>query len=128
MLAIMTVGLMLTADHFTALLPSQALRAAAVAFLGECRRARAVAVRTRLPFHVMIDADGRGYASEAGPPRRLPPGTVLGEANAPPRPLTLTFFPDGSATGLDLALRHGARGLALHIDWLTGLPDLDETR
>ena len=88
------------------------LRVTADRMISALRATQARAIRTNQPAQFTLDAPHHAYQTPGQPPVALP-GTAL---NGP----SITFAPDGSATGGTIQLSNGLRQLAIDISWLTG--------
>jgi general secretion pathway protein H len=111
---------------------SQMLDATAQDIAGLLRAARSAAIKDNQPRRLIVDVAQRSVGPEAGngggdaiAHRRLPAGFELDVTAASgdiiaPSAIRLTFFPDGSASGGRIVLRHAGRSAAISIDWLSG--------
>lgn len=110
---------------------SQMLDATAQDIAGLLRAARSAAIKDNQPRRLIVDVAQRSVGPEtvgggdAISHRRLPAGFELDVTAASgdviaPSAIRLTFFPDGSASGGRIVLRHAGRSAAISIDWLSG--------
>lgn len=89
---------------------------AAAGLRADLRMARAQALRTGVRVDLVIASDGYGYGWTPGPRRILVNGVRLSPAGA-----SVSFFPDGSATGGRLRLAAGRRAVEVGISPVTGV-------
>jgi len=113
--AILGVLLLTVPAGLGRVLPGMRLHAAARAFADDLRTARGRAIETASPVTVPLDST----VLPSGAQWRLEPA-IGGE------PGTITFFPDGSATGGVVTLTDGTRTYHIRLDWLTGLVSVDD--
>lgn len=86
----------------------------------DLRAARATAIAQRREVAVAVDPAARAYAIDrrrTALPARDVDTLVVALA---PGERALRFFPDGSANGATLTLRHGDAATTVAVDWLTG--------
>lgn len=105
--------------------PTLDVRAAAgqVASALRIARGQAIARNRTVPF--VLDVAAGGYRVGDGPVQALPRGlrlrmTAVADQTAGERIGAISFLPDGSSTGGQVALAAGAARLAVGVDWLTG--------
>jgi len=89
------------------------LRSQAQALVADLHRARAAAQHLDRPVTLAADADGGGWRWDGGA-LRTDPGLRLAASQ------TVTFYPDGSASGGTLTLRSPARAARIDVDRVTG--------
>ena len=97
-------------------LQSLALRQTASVVQANLRVARGEALRGDQMVAFSVDADGGGYAWTNGPSQRAPRGVELALTNRRP----ITFFPDGSSSGGEVALTGAGRQVVVSVDPQTG--------
>ena len=91
------------------------LREETTALVANLRLARAQAIRRAEPVTFSVARDGHGYGWSGSALREVPGGLSLAPANA-----SVTFYPDGSATGGDFGVTGRAGRLPIHVDPVTG--------
>lgn len=102
------------------------LRSVALDMAALMRATRADAVRANSQRAVNIDTQSKLYWSEPYRAPRAVPRDLLIEADTPKRFQTASevgrfvFFADGSSSGGQIKLRHGASRAMITINWLTG--------
>ncbi|MGC1305141.1 MAG: GspH/FimT family pseudopilin [Caulobacteraceae bacterium] len=82
----------------------------------DLRIARAQALSSGEPVQIEVAADGRSYGWTPGPER----GLVGGLSLSPAGPAVL-FYPDGSASGGELALSNGRAQARFEVEAATGV-------
>jgi general secretion pathway protein H len=97
-------------------LQSLALRQTAAVVQANLRVARGEALRGDQMIAFSVDADGGGYGWTTGPAQRAPRGVELTLSNRRP----ITFFPDGSSSGGEVALTGAGRQVTVSVDPQTG--------
>lgn len=128
------IGLMVT------LIPGFMLRSqpqldvtvAARAIANGLRQARSEAVVQNRSQVFALDVDARVFRSGDRPPVRIDDEIVLSFQTARSEILEegvgqIRFFPDGSSTGGQISVSHGAWHAEVRSDWLTGLVTVDVT-
>jgi general secretion pathway protein H len=107
-------------------LPGARLRAAADGMAGTLTALRAQAIDSGRSTALMVDPASRSYAILPDGARRVLPDVVNAVDVATTAPIVggstglFRFFPDGTATGGTIRLRHGERDEAIAVEWLTG--------
>jgi general secretion pathway protein H len=101
------------------------LAAAADMVAAELRLARERALTQGAPAGVGFDIEGGTVLPEGAAPRPLPAGVALAlrtaaEARAALGAPGVVFFPEGGATGGEIALSRGAGVTVVEVRWLTG--------
>lgn len=111
---------------------AQQAKAAARELAAGLRTARQQAVATQKPVALLLDVAERKYAlSGQLHELRLPPDTELALHAASSEQTSasagsIRFFPDGSATGGEIALRHATQAYVVQVQWLTGRVSVGE--
>ncbi len=90
-----------------------ALRSQSAALVADLHRARAAAIHLDRPVTLGADNDGGGWRWDGGA-LRLDSPLHLNATQA------VTFFPDGSATGGDLAIAAPGRTIRMSVDRVNG--------
>jgi general secretion pathway protein H len=108
-------------------LPGARLRAAADGMAGTLTALRAQAMASGRGTALVVDPASRSYAILPDGARRVLPDVVNAvDVTTTAVPIVgghaglFRFFPDGTATGGTIRLRHGERDQAIAVDWLTG--------
>jgi general secretion pathway protein H len=104
--------------------PRLRLEGAARALCGALRAAHSRAIATSAPTEIVFNMGDKSYLSPSNGRTALPGEMALrlsvahdetrGELAA------IRFFPDGGATGGDIALELGGRRAEISVNWLTG--------
>lgn len=98
------------------------------AVIADLRAARAEAVFSGGPIDMVLDLEQRRFGKGAAD-RDLPEGTemtvttareITGQAPDARRARLIRFFPDGSASGGEIALATGPQTDVIQVRWLTG--------
>ena len=96
---------------------------------------RLAALKDRTPKALVMDAEAKVIRSEARDYETVVPATVSFSATfgrdgrTRSKQGSITFFPDGSATGGTISFESaGSPEVVLTINWLTGVVSLSETR
>lgn len=97
-------------------LRSLAVRQTASLVQANLRVARGEALRGDTMVAFAVDADGGGFSWTNGPAQRAPLGVLMATANRQ----AITFFPDGSSSGGEVALNGAGRQLVISVDPQTG--------
>ena len=97
-------------------LQSLALRQTAAVVQANLRVARGEALRGDTMVAFDVDADSGGYAWTNGPVQRTPRGVAVTIASR----RAITFFPDGSSSGGQVALDGAGRQITVTVDPQTG--------
>jgi general secretion pathway protein H len=104
--------------------PRLRLESAARALCGTLRAAQARAAATQTPASVALDIDAKSYTSSVGGLGRLPADAeirlTLARDEAGARRGAITFYPEGGASGGDIALALHGRRAKISVNWLTG--------
>jgi general secretion pathway protein H len=107
---------------------------AARVLLADLRWLRQAAIRERHETNLVVDADGSRYLRWGDPGfRPLPNGIVIAHkplATAGPRreAQAIVFYPDGTTSGGELALRSATQSLVVHVSWPFGRIETDRRR
>jgi general secretion pathway protein H len=101
------------------------LAAAADMVAAELRLARERALTRGAPAGVGFDPEGGAVLPQGAAPRPLPSGVALAlrtaaEARDALGAPGVVFFPEGGATGGEIALSRGAGVMVVEVRWLTG--------
>lgn len=100
------------------------LEAATRALCATLRAARSRAIAINAPAAVTFDLANKTYASPVGGLAVLPKEIALrlevASREARGEAASIRFFPDGGATGGDIALDLGGRRAEISVNWLTG--------
>jgi len=129
-LGILGLMLALVPSALSIAIPGQQLRAATNQLADDLRDARARAVLGGEPTAVAIKLEGAGQrVGTTG--ARLPRDTTILVQNAPAASIvddvaSVSFFPDGSASGGTIGLSAGGRTYTITVDWLTGRVAVDD--
>jgi len=115
----------LGAMSMSAGLPGQQLRGATREIAAQMRYTRAQAIVTGKPQLFFVNAESREWTGPNHRHGKVPSGIVIIATSArieQPAPgiAGFRFFPDGSATGGRVVLKHDSAAWQLDIDWLTG--------
>ena len=96
---------------------------------------RLAALKGGTPKALMMDAEAKIIRSDAGDDEAVVPAAVSfsatfgRDAKATSRQGSITFFPDGTATGGTISFEAaGSPDVVLTINWVTGVASLSETR
>ena len=104
------------------ILPARALDAAQLQLVADLKAARRKAVRSGDIVSLTIDPDQRSYRVGEHSRTLASPLTLTSERTGTAdreNPATVAFYPDGSAQGVFLNLRHGTRDRRLSVAALT---------
>lgn len=121
------IGLMVAAvPKFIAGSPSVQLRAAADGMVATLRKLHESAIRGQVTTRFALDPRRRTYRLSTAAAAHALPAVVTGievttVAFQPgERIAEILFYPDGSASGGTIRLRHGGLSAGVRVDWLTG--------
>jgi general secretion pathway protein H len=107
-------------------LPGTRLRAAADGMAGTLTALRTQAIDSGRSTALVVDPASRSYAILPDGARRILPDVVNALDVTTTAPIVgsharlFRFFPDGTATGGTIRLRHGDREESIAVEWLTG--------
>ena len=89
------------------------------------RLSRTSAIATARPKQVVVDLGSRlirfGERDSLALPDDVKMTVTTGQETVAGRQTVLTFLPDGSASGMDIALKQKGRTARIAVNWLTGL-------
>lgn len=125
-LGILALILSLLSAYFPKVLDGQQVKGAARELAAGLRAARQQAITLQRPVALSLDVASHRYSvGERTRALKLPPATrvTLRAATAEQQSDhagSIRFFPDGSATGGEIALHHGTQDYAIQVEWLTG--------
>lgn len=121
------IGLALIAvPRFVAGTPSVKLRAATDEMVATLRRLHETAIRDQTTTELLLDPATRTYRLSTAAGAHALPAVVSRTdfTSAALRPgeriARILFYPDGSASGGTIRLRHGELSASIRVDWLTG--------
>lgn len=97
-------------------LQTLALRQTAAVVQANLRVARGEALRGDQMIAFAVDGDGQGYSWTNGPSQRAPRGVVMRASDGRP----ITFFPDGSSSGGQIAVSGAGLRMDIAVDPQTG--------
>jgi general secretion pathway protein H len=97
-------------------LQTLALRQTAAVVQANLRVARGEALRGDQMIAFAVDGDGQGYSWTNGPSQRAPRGVAMHASDGRP----ITFFPDGSSSGGQIAVSGSGLRLDITVDPQTG--------
>lgn len=125
-LGVLALMLSLLPTLFPRTLEGQQVKAAARELAAGLRTARQQAIASQQPVSMSLDTAAHRYS--LGKQLRdldLPATTRLSLRTATSEQQSsdtgaIRFFPDGSATGGQIELHHGAQAYAIRVEWLTG--------
>jgi general secretion pathway protein H len=127
LVVLIIVGMALTVvPSLLSSLPGARLRAAADGMAGTLRELRAQAIGSGRSTALVLDTATRSYATLPDGARHALPEVVNGidVRTEIPSPVggagLFRFFPDGTATGGVITLRHDSRAASIGVAWLTG--------
>jgi general secretion pathway protein H len=104
--------------------PRLRLESAARALCATLRAARSRAIAANAPMAVTFDLASKTYSSPVGGVGVLPAETALrlnvAHDEARGETAAISFFPDGGATGGEIALDLSGRHAEISVNWLTG--------
>ncbi|HUO54366.1 MAG TPA: GspH/FimT family pseudopilin [Rhodoblastus sp.] len=104
--------------------PRLQLESATRALCATLRAARARAIAENVPARVAFNLADKTYRSPVGGTGRLPKETALrltvAHDEAQGEVAAIRFFPDGGATGGDIALDLAGQRATISVNWLTG--------
>jgi general secretion pathway protein H len=127
LVVLIIIGVVLTAaPSLLASLPGARLRAAADGMADTLQGLRTQAIGSGTSTGLLLDAASRSYAILPAGTRRALPDVVnsVDVSTASPIPgdraALFRFFPDGTASGGIIRLRHGDRVASIAVEWLTG--------
>lgn len=124
-IAILSLSLALLVGRGPLRSPTLNLRAAAGQVAAGLRTARGQAIARNHTVPFVLDIVAGGFHVGDGPVQALPRGlrismTAVADQTAGERLGAISFLPDGSSSGGQVALAAGDTRVAVGVDWLTG--------
>jgi general secretion pathway protein H len=123
-LVVLGMALAVVAPRFASSSPALAVRSAAQTLVAGLQLARNRAITENRAVVLRVDRVAAAFEFE-GRRRDLPGGVRLSrpdlqDDDPAEAPIEVRFFPDGSSSGAQIGVAHGAHRLLIDIDWLTG--------
>ena len=125
-LAIMALVAAIAAPGLVSHYRSKSLETVAGEITMRLRLSRTSAIATARPKQIVVDLGNRlirfGERDSLALPDDVKMTVITGKETVAGRQTVLTFLPDGSASGMDIALQQKGRTARIAVNWLTGLP------